>query len=833
MADSNFPNNVDGWLVGGRGNGSSDHGAFNNVGSSPQGHHRIAYRFISDNGKTLTYRIYHQFALGLTSHIMNGYGVKYTYTINGTSKTITFKDSNYIWNSGPNGEKATQSAKVHYYNDNASSGQYAYKLHSYTDTDRLGSSTTKTWNETDITFNKSKSGVVSVSMSWADVGVLGAPSSMEFSFGGKSIDTGRPSYGEPTDYSLTFPEIVRDDKTTNMTYSIQCGTSGEIDWIDYEVYPGTTRWSYGKWDNVSSIAGSRLKSTRFYAYNGSGNRPTSKSGQQGISLGVGSGKAYRLAIHFSDCWHQWISGDDDYFRTYTKPTISASISKTKFSPQDEPKVTWETNCRTWCASNREDNFVTTATMNGSNISNVSQNPTNSTDGSSYSSTSGNSITINASLLNDKYSASERSVKTLSGSIKLNRSNTKAGTDYDASSTPTFTVQYQPVLAPTSVSIKSGGSSLPVTLIIQDKPTINMSWGYQLNSGAAGVVSGYYVEIFTTSDYSGTPYRTFVVNGSSSASKDLSSANDLKRGKMNYVKITPFYKCPDTTKTADYIDVNHNIRGTQSYTAQLCKPVSRINTPVISYPINNSTWHNKYFRVLLQLPEDPDLDYLVADREITSADAYRYKEIQFEITYPDSSTKTYTTSTTAVWSTSVFSHKRKIAICPALSALNDVATYKMRIRVQKNYYSITGDDSWSNWSSYVIVKKKAVTRQTYTKGQKVMASHYMNPRTASVNCHGVYPIHSLPANNLERSAGQKIEHKHYKAIYDTISQIKTDVNGYCTYDNANVSFTRDITNFTTNPPKVEYITAADTDSIKTANDGRNYMNLLVDDLNLLY
>ena len=53
------------------------------------------------------------------------------------------------------------------------------------------------------------------------------------------------------------------------------------------------------------------------------------------------------------------------------------------------------------------------------------------------------------------------------------------------------------------------------------------------------------------------------------------------------------------------------------------------------------------------------------------------------------------------------------------------------------------------------------------------------------------------------------------LYDTILQIKSDVNSYCTYDNANVSFTRDITNFTTNPPKVEYITAADTDSIKTA------------------
>lgn len=622
-------------------------------------------------------------------------------------------------------------------------------------------------------------------------------------FGFTDFSASEP-YTAPSIGSLSISPKIGIYKSQSFTYSwsMSKGTNN-LDWVHLDAYNDGTDTCVD-WKNVGTGFGNRSEGFVF------GN------GQSG---GGTTGKKYQGMVALHDGKNRFTTNKVDFY-TYTKPTMNASVSSSKFSPQDNAKISWTTNQRVHQDNNLEKVFATTCKLNGNTLTIDNQG------------TSG-SVTLNSTIINNSYSDTERSVKSISGSATITRTNVSAG-DYSASSTPTFTIQYQPVLAPTSVSKKVNGNDLPSKIIIQDSPTINMSWGYQLNSGGAGVVSGYYVEIFTTSDYSGTPYKTFTVSGSSSASKNLATATDLKRGKMNYVKITPFYKCPDTSKTASYIDANHNIRGTQSYKAQLCTPIARINTPEIAYPVNNSTWHNKYFRILLELPEDPDLTELTEDRTITSEDAYRYKEIQLEITYPDNTTIiTYNTSTKIIWSTDVFSHKKRIAICPALSSLDDVAKYKMRIRVQKNYYITTGDESWSKWSNYVVVNKKAVERQTYTKGQKIMASHYMNPRTASVNCHGVYPIHALPLNNVERIAGNEIEHKHYKAIYDTILQIKNDVNGYCTYDRSSVSFTREIKDFTEKPPKVEYITAADSDSIVSANDGRNYMNLLVDDLKLLY
>ena len=66
-----------------------------------------------------------------------------------------------------------------------------------------------------------------------------------------------------------------------------------------------------------------------------------------------------------------------------------------------------------------------------------------------------------------------------------------------------------------------------------------------------------------------------------------------------------------------------------------------------------------------------------------------------------------------------------------------------------------------------------------------------------------------------------------------AQIKNNVNSYCTYDRESVSFTREIKDFTDNPPKQDYITADDDKTVISAGDGRNYMNKLVDDLNKLY
>ena len=53
---------------------------------------------------------------------------------------------------------------------------------------------------------------------------------------------------------------------------------------------------------------------------------------------------------------------------------------------------------------------------------------------------------------------------------------------------------------------------------------------------------------------------------------------------------------------------------------------------------------------------------------------------------------------------------------------------------------------------------------------------------------------------------------------------------CKYNNTNVSFTQTINDLTNNPPKQEFITAEKTPSSIA---GRNYKNILIDDMNKLY
>ena len=611
-------------------------------------------------------------------------------------------------------------------------------------------------------------------------------------------------YKQPSVGSLSVTPRIGIYKSQQFTYkySISKGTEN-LSWVHLDAYRDGTD-NCVDWLNVGTGFGNRTDNFQF----GNG------------SMGGGNtGGKFQAQVSLHDGKNRFTTNKVDFY-TYTQPNISSSVSMSALSPQDNATLSWTTNQRVHQDDSLEKVFTTTGSMNGKSISGLNQG------------TSG-SITINDSLINDKYSASERSVKNIYSSITLTRTNTSAG-DYKAISSKSFTIQYQPVNAPTSVNIKANNKALPTKIIIQDVKSIDVSWNYQIQSGAAGVVNGYYVEIFTNSSCSGTPYKTKIVaDNNALGSTSINTSSELKRGVMNYIKITPFYKCPDTSKTADYIDSNHNIRGTKYYTASLCIPISKINTPEIQYPINNSTWHNKYFRILLQLPTDPDINEMVKDGTISSTSAYRYQNVQLQITYPDNTTRTYDISTNDIWSTDTYSHKKKIAICPALSSLNDVAYYKLKVRVQKNYYISTGTESWSNWSTEVRVNNKSVARQSYSSGNKIEDDHYMNPRTASVNCHGVYPIQALPSNNIARGVGDTIEYKHYKAIYDTILQIKNNVNSYCTYDRSSVSFTREITDFTENPPKQDYITADDDKTVISANDGRNYMNKLVDDLNKLY
>ena len=158
----------------------------------------------------------------------------------------------------------------------------------------------------------------------------------------------------------------------------------------------------------------------------------------------------------------------------------------------------------------------------------------------------------------------------------------------------------------------------------------------------------------------------------------------------------------------------------------------------------------------------------------------------------------------------------------------VATYKIEIRVQKNYYVTTGSNSYSKWSSAVVIKNTPVNTLNLTSGQIIEDDHYKYVRDASVRLHDTYPISALNTNNIAQTKGDQIDFKEYDAISSDIISIRQNVNNYCTYDTSRVAV-KFQNNISTIKGKREIITAKKEDAERS---GRNYLNILIDDMNLL-
>lgn len=546
-----------------------------------------------------------------------------------------------------------------------------------------------------------------------------------------------------------------------------------------------------------------------------------------------TGWHYKAEIQVKDGTTTKTSGRRDVY-TYMMPTMSdltfsaTNVSSgTTFSPQDNAKVTYTTNSRKWTFSGGENDFTTKCTINGTEVNASSQNPKNNTN--ETSTTSSSSENISNDILNSRFNANDRSVAKMTGTITMTRINTSASSNnYKASKSLTFYVQYQPTRIPTGGGVtKSDGTSVKgTTIFVQDVPTIKVDWGYPSTSGAAGVVNGYKIGVFKDSACTQLVGSYYYQNGTS---KELDTKTQLQRGIMNYVKITPYYYKPN--QTGAVTDDSKIILGTQSYTGQLVKPLSKLDAPIIDYPINNTTWHNEKFRILVQSSNDDDIDTLVSQGVITNRDDYRYADIQIRVTKGTNSVTYSVIDNPSIFSKTIanIKHKEKIAICPGILGLPSGTgnTYKVEVRYKKAYYNLTETEAWSKWVE-VNVSIEAINNLDLSRGQKILASHYMTPRTASVRLYNVYPIDAQGLkNNVAREVGDIIWYDDYKAIYNTILSIKNGVNNYCVYDNTDVSFTLPINDLTDNPPKQEYITA---EKISTSPNGRNYMNILIDDMN---
>ena len=588
-------------------------------------------------------------------------------------------------------------------------------------------------------------------------------------------------YTAPSTYAINVSPSMGRVNYTNYNYSYEIsGGTGIIDWVQLKVYSSSTTWKYGKYP--TSLNGKELLSRRIS--NNTGRAGASGNGSFQLNTNTfKDGSSYRVAIHFSDSKYQWISGDDKVVYTYTKPDVSVNV-KDLFSPQDEPTFSWTVRNK---VLGQEDNFKTTVTINGKQVS-----------------VSGNSLRVTNSILNQCFSTSERSVARMSGTLKVVSENTSAAdgnNKYTDTESQSFKVQYQPTKMPTNGSVTNSGK----TIIIQDTPTTTVSWSYPHTAGAAGVVNGYIVRVYSDSNYSTKVGSDKVVSVSSAGGSGyitLNNKTDLKRGRLNYATITPYYTKPNGSG---------RIEGTQKLGVTLVKPVSRIDTPVISYPTNGAQWHNKYFRVLLQLPSDDDLSAIKSDYNLSSDSAYKYADVELTVK-AGSQTLTYShidSNTSGAFSTTNMYHKRKIAINPSfLSSFPNVSEYTISIRVKKKYYDLSESQSWSK-TAIIKIQNIAVNRQTFVAGQtEITAAQYSYVRNASVRLNTAYPFKVLDSRNVAQNRGDQIDTTEYAGIYQTILNIQNGVNTYCTYDNTKVKLNQTINDFTLNPPKVELITADD-------------------------
>lgn len=393
--------------------------------------------------------------------------------------------------------------------------------------------------------------------------------------------------------------------------------------------------------------------------------------------------------------------------------------------------------------------------------------------------------------------------------------------------------------------------------------------------SSGVISGYKIELLLPND--GTHSNDFVWYTAYWYTESYTYTgtipySKLKRGiSGNRIRITPFYVPSNVAK-------NDGNAGSFWYGPSTTKSFVDIswmlNDPVIDCPLTNTTWHNHKYRILFKLPKDNDTNYGGKnDIEIHyGSGKYRYQEIQLDIngvitTVANgafSNARNTWVSVTDV-SKANLTYLRPMTINPALiPSYKDESIYRIRFRVRKAYGQNSNFDGWSNWSERVTINRKTVSNTNVSKGDTIMATHYMNVQTAfnnSVSCYKKTASDNkdfVKQESFDRSRGHNINGPHlappentplqtikeYVSEFKDLHQLKNKINSYSTYDtdiDRNPVRLDSANNLlATFTPSQEFITAAKDQTGATSNvgnpaslKGRNYMKYMCDELNHLY
>lgn len=504
-------------------------------------------------------------------------------------------------------------------------------------------------------------------------------------------------------------------------------------------------------------------------------------------------------------------------KTYTTPRIKdISLDSEYFSGTGNGVVRWKTNGRMWTKS-LEDNFITYYQFDNKGWKDTNKNGPNPSDGGNKTTYTDKHLDITTDVINDNYTLNEQCVDKISTTLQLKRVNPTSGVEA-VTGTKNIEIQFTPKYSVINVVYKDSATSKTLTpgsiVITSEVPKINVSWSYT-NSVDRGILDGYLFEVYSDSSMNTRVYYTYTKK----TTIELTTRNvaHMNRGTLNYIKITPYHIRPDTNKTKAYGPV---------FSQQFVLPVSVLSTPVISYPISNTSWHNKNFRILFQLPQDGDNDVL---ESIISNDTYEYQDIEVVINDISYKYSQYPN----IFSIIKLGYMYKICVNPSLiDTFPFTYTYRMKVRVQKKYFV----NLWSEYSKEVTLNIFNIVRPTMNQNQFVMASHFNTVQSYSQKLHKVYPINDYPNDNQSVVKNDFIHAYRYQAIYDTLKTIQNGVNNWARFDDSRnkVKFNDTIiamSGSTNKAQSEEIITAEKTK--KPQINGRNYLTILLDCMDQLY
>lgn len=537
----------------------------------------------------------------------------------------------------------------------------------------------------------------------------------------------------------------------------------------------------------------------------------------GSNRGFANGSRYRITLVSKGgealSPSSWNPQDGLVIYTYQEPTISTSLSVSRTSQhanQNNKFTISGTNNRAW--SSYENEFQTHY-----RIKKGSDNYTSWINLGNITSWSRTAAEMR-SLIPKTYDG-------LTNTIQFKRYSPTPNWYSSNTASNSFIVYYRPQIAITSSNAtyktdSSSGSNITKGQVLNSNSLsqVYVSWIYDTDQAKAGYTQGYRIRLYNKNK---TIVKTYYTS-----SKYISIPKaDIPKMQKTYIDITPYYK-NDTENTSNFWYYNGTITS-----FEFVELVTNLNTPIITYPVNNSNWINKDFRICFTLPEDPDKGNELGE--------YRYENIELEInnSYIIKLTDSTATSSGAVSIANAFSayaanltYKRNIVIYPNVNnTIPSSTSYKLRIRVKKKYDAIAANNyGWSNWSDYCNI---TVTEPSYTISEKdiVKASHFNNMKSTINRIRNTYGVtwSNAPTDAIVGNTIIQRSQYNYEVLFNQLVLTKNKVNTFTTFDNTKPKF--DINNSLpeTFTPIEEYITNLAEDDI-----GRNYIQIAYDRCKLL-